>query len=113
MKLNEAATQLESVLLKQLLHSSGVFKGSNSPGSAHAYDLFAESLAGPLRLGVIYTIGPYLLPDLVRNVIKLSPQMPLILQMNGHCRRCPVCRSDPIKSHQAMPQCCQARTRSP
>ena len=41
-----------------------------------------DPLAGPLRLGVIYTIGPYLLPDLVRNVIKLSPQMPLILQEN-------------------------------
>ena len=28
-----------------------------------------DPLAGPLRLGVIYTIGPYLLPDLVRHVI--------------------------------------------
>ena len=25
-----------------------------------------DPLAGPLKLGVIYTIGPYLLPDLVR-----------------------------------------------
>ena len=41
-----------------------------------------DPLAGPLRLGVIYTIGPYLLPDLVRQVIKLSPQMPLMLQEN-------------------------------
>jgi len=31
---------------------------------------------------VIYTIGPYLLPDLVRNVITMSPQMPLMLQEN-------------------------------
>ena len=38
--------------------------------------------AGPLRLGVIYTIGPYLLPDLVKRVIDLTPQMPLILQEN-------------------------------
>ena len=45
MKLNEAATQLEAVMIKQLLHTSGVFKGSDSPGSAHVYDLFAESLA--------------------------------------------------------------------
>ena len=41
-----------------------------------------DPLAGPLRLGIIYTIGPYLLPDLVRQVIERSPQMPLMLQEN-------------------------------
>jgi LysR family hydrogen peroxide-inducible transcriptional activator len=41
-----------------------------------------DPLAGALRLGIIYTIGPYLLPDLVRQVITLSPQMPLMLQEN-------------------------------
>jgi LysR family transcriptional regulator, hydrogen peroxide-inducible genes activator len=41
-----------------------------------------DPLAGPLRLGVIYTIGPYLLPDLVRNAIEHVPQMPLMLQEN-------------------------------
>ena len=41
-----------------------------------------DPLAGPLTLGVIYTIGPYLLPDLVRQAIKRSPQMPLMLQEN-------------------------------
>jgi LysR family hydrogen peroxide-inducible transcriptional activator len=41
-----------------------------------------DPLAGPLRLGVIYTIGPYLLPDLVRNAIAKTPQMPLMLQEN-------------------------------
>ncbi len=39
-----------------------------------------DPLAGPLKLGVIYTIGPYLLPDLVRQMIRLTPQMPLMLQ---------------------------------
>ncbi len=39
-------------------------------------------LDGPLRLGIIYTIGPYLLPDLVRQVIAHHPQMPLMLQEN-------------------------------
>ena len=39
-----------------------------------------DPLAGPLKLGVIYTIGPYLLPDLVRHVIDRTPQMPLMLQ---------------------------------
>ena len=41
-----------------------------------------DPLAGPLKLGVIYTIAPYLLPDVVRQVITHSPQMPLMLQEN-------------------------------
>ncbi len=41
-----------------------------------------DPLAGALKLGVIYTIAPYLLPDLVRQVIDLTPQMPLMLQEN-------------------------------
>jgi LysR family transcriptional regulator, hydrogen peroxide-inducible genes activator len=41
-----------------------------------------DPLAGPLKLGVIYTIGPYLLPDLVRQAISRTPQMPLMLQEN-------------------------------
>lgn len=41
-----------------------------------------DPLAGVLTLGVIYTIGPYLLPDLVRNSIARTPQMPLMLQEN-------------------------------
>ena len=39
-------------------------------------------MSGPLRLGVIYTIGPYLLPELVKNAIQRVPQMPLMLQEN-------------------------------
>lgn len=41
-----------------------------------------DPLAGALKLGVIYTIGPYLLPDLVRQAISRTPQMPLMLQEN-------------------------------
>jgi len=41
-----------------------------------------DPLAGSLTLGLIYTIGPYLLPDLVRQIIAHTPQMPLILQEN-------------------------------
>jgi LysR family transcriptional regulator, hydrogen peroxide-inducible genes activator len=41
-----------------------------------------DPLAGPLKLGIIYTIGPYLLPDLVRHAIEMSPQMPLMLHEN-------------------------------
>jgi LysR family hydrogen peroxide-inducible transcriptional activator len=41
-----------------------------------------DPLVGPLRLGVIDTIGPYLLPTLVKQMIKSVPQMPLLLQEN-------------------------------
>ena len=41
-----------------------------------------DPLSGALKLGVIYTIAPYLLPELVRHVIEMSPQMPLMLQEN-------------------------------
>lgn len=63
MKFTDAATQLESVLIKQLLHTSGVFRGSDTAGSAHAFDLFAESLAdavaksGGLGLAKLMTEG--------------------------------------------------------
>jgi LysR family hydrogen peroxide-inducible transcriptional activator len=39
-------------------------------------------LAGSLTLGVIYTISPYLLPALVRQMIQRTPEMPLMLQEN-------------------------------
>jgi LysR family hydrogen peroxide-inducible transcriptional activator len=39
-----------------------------------------DPLAGPLQLGVIYTVGPYLLPALVRQLLKDAPQMPLVIQ---------------------------------
>jgi len=41
-----------------------------------------NQLAGSLKLGVIYTVAPYLLPDLVPVLRKLAPQMPLELEEN-------------------------------
>lgn len=41
-----------------------------------------DPLQGPLRLGMIYTIAPYLLPPLVRLLHKRAPKMPLLLQEN-------------------------------
>ena len=41
-----------------------------------------DPLSGQLRLGIIYTIAPYLLPPMVKNMIEHVPQMPLILQEN-------------------------------
>ena len=52
-----------------------------------------DPLNGPLRLGVIYTIGPYLLPDLVRQAITQMPQMPLMLQENFTSRLLDMLRS--------------------
>jgi len=41
-----------------------------------------DPLSGPLRLGVIYTIGPYLLPRLIPRMHALAPRMPLFIQEN-------------------------------
>jgi LysR family hydrogen peroxide-inducible transcriptional activator len=41
-----------------------------------------DPLAGQFRLGIIYTVAPYLLPQLVKTMIERVPQMPLILQEN-------------------------------
>jgi LysR family hydrogen peroxide-inducible transcriptional activator len=41
-----------------------------------------DPLVGALRLGAIYTIGPYLLPKLVPVMRRTAPQMPLHIQEN-------------------------------
>jgi LysR family hydrogen peroxide-inducible transcriptional activator len=41
-----------------------------------------DPLAGPLRLGAIYTIGPYLLPKLVPILRRNAPTMQLLIQEN-------------------------------
>ncbi len=41
-----------------------------------------DPLAAPLRVGTIYTIGPYLLPGLVRQLQRRAPQMQLLLSEN-------------------------------
>ncbi|HUN90876.1 MAG TPA: LysR substrate-binding domain-containing protein [Burkholderiaceae bacterium] len=41
-----------------------------------------DPLVGPLRLGMIYTVGPYLLPSLVRELRRATPRMPLLLNEN-------------------------------
>ncbi len=39
-----------------------------------------DPLCGPLRVGVIYTIAPYLLPALIPVLHQLAPEMPLYLR---------------------------------
>jgi LysR family transcriptional regulator, hydrogen peroxide-inducible genes activator len=41
-----------------------------------------DELAGPLRLGAIYTVAPYLLPGLVPVLHKVAPAMPLVIEEN-------------------------------
>ena len=45
-----------------------------------------DQLAAPLRVGAIYTVGPYLLPQLIPILHKRAPQMPLLLQENFTAR---------------------------
>lgn len=41
-----------------------------------------SQLEGPLRLGVIHTIGPYLLPQLIHSLKIVAPDMPLAIEEN-------------------------------
>jgi LysR family hydrogen peroxide-inducible transcriptional activator len=41
-----------------------------------------NQLVGPFHLGVIYTIAPYLLPDLIPALSERAPQMPLEIEEN-------------------------------
>lgn len=41
-----------------------------------------NQLAGPLRIGAIYTIGPYLYPELIPLLRKSAPEMPLVVEEN-------------------------------
>lgn len=41
-----------------------------------------NQLAGPFKLGVIYSTGPYLLPEIIPALRKLAPEMPLEVEEN-------------------------------
>lgn len=45
-----------------------------------------DQLKGPLRLGAIYTIGPYLFPNLIPVLHENAPQMPLVIEENYTAR---------------------------
>ncbi|MDB5815333.1 MAG: LysR family transcriptional regulator [Rhodocyclales bacterium] len=67
-----------------------VAQAENVLREAHQVRDIAEAgkdpLAGPLRLGVIYTIGPYLLPALIPLLAARAPRMPLVIQENYTAR---------------------------
>ncbi len=79
----EIVRQAQSVL-EQAAHIREIAKRGKDP------------LAGALTLGVIYTIGPYLLPALVRQAIARTPQMPLMLQENFTVRLLEMLRTGEI-----------------
>jgi LysR family hydrogen peroxide-inducible transcriptional activator len=41
-----------------------------------------DQLVGPLRIGAIHTIGPYLFPELIPVLRKQAPKMPLFIEEN-------------------------------
>lgn len=41
-----------------------------------------NELSGPLRIGAIYTVAPYLLPQLIPLMSKLAPEIPLLVEEN-------------------------------
>lgn len=41
-----------------------------------------NQLAAPLRIGIIHSVGPYLLPDLIPALKKIAPQMALEVEEN-------------------------------
>ena len=59
---------------KRVLHEASRIKSLAQYGT--------NPLEGPLRLGVIHTIAPYLLPELVVSMRELAPKMPLDIEEN-------------------------------
>lgn len=55
-----------------------------------------DQLSGALRLGVIPTIGPYLLPELVPILRKSAPNMPLMIEENFTASLVPMLRDGDI-----------------
>ena len=45
-----------------------------------------DPLEGPLRIGAIYTVGPYLFPRLVPILHESAPRMPLVIEENYTAR---------------------------
>lgn len=45
-----------------------------------------DPLQGELRLGAIYTVGPYLLPHVIPKLRRRAPDMPLVLEENFTAR---------------------------
>ncbi|HTT09097.1 MAG TPA: hydrogen peroxide-inducible genes activator [Gammaproteobacteria bacterium] len=62
----------------RVLNEAAMLKEAAKQGS--------DPLQGPLKLGAIFTVGPYLLPQLTIRLRKLAPQMQLLIQENYTAR---------------------------
>lgn len=56
------------VVIEQVEHLQQVAEGAQS------------QLEAPLSIGAIYTVGPYLFPNLIPKLKKIAPSMPLLIQ---------------------------------
>ena len=72
-----AMTSLGALIVEQ---AQRVLEEANS--LKHLAKHGQDPLSGPLRLGAIYTIAPYLLPSLVRVARECMPDAPLFLEEN-------------------------------
>lgn len=59
---------------KAILDQVNVFKDLAHEGK--------QQLSSPLKLGAIYTIGPYLFPHLLPEMVQVAPEMPLYIEEN-------------------------------
>lgn len=59
---------------KSILDQVNVFKDLAQDGK--------QQLTSPLKLGAIYTIGPYLFPHLLPEMVEAAPDMPLYIEEN-------------------------------
>ena len=54
----------------------------SAPGIRELAQVGKNQLAAPLRVGAIYTVGPYLFPHLIPQLHRVAPQMPLYIEEN-------------------------------
>lgn len=55
-----------------------------------------DQLDGHLRLGIIHTIGPYLLPQLIHSLKNIAPNMPLAIEENMTAKLADMLRDNDI-----------------
>lgn len=72
----DAGRALESLLVKQLLQTSGVFKGSGAAGSALHGDLFAEAIAEAVVAQGGFGVGDSVAKSLTHKEGVTSPTTP-------------------------------------
>lgn len=59
---------------QRVLEQAGMIREMASEGK--------DQLTSPLRIGAIYTIGPYLFPHLIPELSRVAPKMPLYIEEN-------------------------------